>query len=219
MMTFIYYGNVMICFIVSLLVFKYQNGFMLFPWVMGLTVVTEMLTATLAYGFNTNPFIVYHFYAPIHFTLMACFFYQLVDSKSIKKIIQASIVVYIVTSISLTLLFYEFTDFPGLMANMTGLLLILISLYVLLTLEPIYNVSIYKHPVAWVCVGMIVFYTGTFFLNGIYNYLIVTKSPNRILIHSVINNGLNCFMYSCFIVGLICSHRLKKYAHHQPQHH
>ncbi len=112
---------------------------------------------------------------------------------------------------SLTFFFYKLTDFPGLQMNLLGFLLISISLYVLLTLEPIYDIPIYKHPVAWICIGIIVFYTGTFFLNGIYNYLVETKSKSRILIHTIINNGLNCFMYSCFIVGLTCSHLLKKY--------
>ncbi len=206
----IYYCTVLVCFIFSLVVFKYNKGFKVLPWLMGITVVVEVITGILANIYVINPFGFYHFFLPVAACLFVYFFYSINSNTTIRKILLVALSAYIITSLCLTFFFYRLTDFPGLQINLLGFILISISVYTLLTLEPIYNIPIYKHPVAWICLGIIVFYTGTFFLNGIYNYLVVTKSGNRIIIHSIINNGLNCFMYSCFIVGLLCSHALKK---------
>jgi hypothetical protein len=183
----------------------------IFPWLMGLTVVVEATTGILSYGYNINPYWVYHFGAPLLDSLAAYFFYLNIEDRIIKKTLVVVVAAYVITSLALTFFFYQLTDFPGLSTNLAGIIMIGGSLYVLLTLDPIFNIPIYKHPLAWICIGFIVFNTGTFFLNGIYNYLVESKSESRILIHHIINQGLNCFMYASFMVGLICSHRLKKF--------
>ncbi len=207
----IYFALVFVCFLVSLYVHKYDQSLRIFPWLMGLTVIIEAITGILTFRYNINPFWVYHFVSPLLDSLTAYYFYLNIVDKIIKRTLVVVIAAYVLTSLALTVFFYQLTDFPGLPANLAGIIMIGCSLYVLLTLDPIFNIPIYKHPLAWICIGMIVFYTGTFFLNGIYNYLVESKSDARKLIHTIINNGLNCFLYSCFIVGLICSHRLKKF--------
>ena len=207
----IYYLVVAICFIASLIAYKYNRSFKVLPWLMGTSVIVEAMAAVLTFIYGINPFWLYHIYLLVYSGLMTYFFYHLISEPSIKKILVITFFIYIIISLYLTLFFYSLTDFPGLSMNLLGFLLISCSVYVIFTLEPVNNIPLYKHPVAWICIGIIVFYTGTFFLNGIYNYLILSKSKNRVIIHSIINNGLNCFMYLSFIMGLVCSHRLKKY--------
>ena len=207
----IYYSCVFICFLASLFVYKYNKGLQIFPLMTGLIVVVEAIVGILSRVYVTNPFWLYHFFIPVYACFMAYFFYHIIPEQKTRRILLVAVAAYVLTSLYLSFFFYQFTDFPGLSLNMSGFILISFSMYALLTLESVHNIPIYKHPIAWICMGMIVFYTGTFFLNGVYNYLVVSKSQTRILIHSIINNGLNCFMYSCFTVGLICSHRLKKY--------
>lgn len=211
-MWIIYFGFVFTCFLVSLFVHKYNKSLRIFPWLMGLTVVVEATTGILSYGYNINPYWVYHFVLPLLDSLAAYFFYLNIEDKIIKKTLVVVVAAYVLTSLALTFFFYQLTDFPGLSSNLAGIIMIGSSLYVLLTLNPIFNIPIYKHPLAWICMGFIVFNTGTFFLNGIYNYLVQSKSDARILIHQIINQGLNCFMYASYMVGLICSHRLKKFS-------
>ena len=178
---------------------------------LGVIMFTEIISFTLRNVFKTNPFVVYHIMLPLIYGSMALFFYQFIQNKKIKQALFLSVFVLAVFSYTFSICFSSPDSFPGLMINLQGLLIIGISLYVLLTLDPIYDLSIYAHPLFWVCLGSIVFYCGNFFLNGIYNYLVEIGSPLRITTHRIINNGLNCLMYGSFIISFLCSHRLKKY--------
>jgi len=211
-MPYIYYTLLVTSFIVSLLVYRYNKSLTIFSWVLADDVMSDIVAFIMALGFKVNHFIIYHINLPISYALTAYFFYNIINEPTLKKVIIYSVFFYAIVSAGLSIFFYSMKDFPGLQFNLYGFFLILMSAYVLLTLQPIHNIPMYKHPLAWICIGMIVFYTGIFFLNGIYNYLIKTKHEHVVLLHQIINNGLNCLMYIAFTIGLICSHKLKKYA-------
>jgi hypothetical protein len=213
MVTYIVYVFIVfLSFLVSLFAYRYDSRLRFFPWILGSTVLVEILVGILSFGFLINPYWIYHFSAPALGSMMMYYFYLNIRDPLVKKILLTLMVLYVLASLALTFFFYEWTDFPGLPANAGGFILIGCGLFMLLTLEPIHDVPIYKHPIAWISFGVIIFYTGTFFLNGIYNYLVETKNENRLLIHRIINNGLNIIMYGSFTVAFLCSHRLRKFS-------
>lgn len=210
MVKLLYFSSLVVCFLTSLFTYKYNKGLKVFPLLMGTTLAVEIVSHLLSNN-RISPFPIYHFFIPVNGVMFAYIFYYSVDSKSTRKIISIATGLFVTATLLITVLYYRLADFPGIPLNILGIFSIAMSLFVILTLNPIYEIPIYKHPLTWICLGIIVFFTGTFFLNGIYNYLIETRSRERIMVHNIINNGLNCFMYSCFAIGMICSHRLKKY--------
>lgn len=201
-----------LCFLVSLFTYKYIVALKIFPWLLGLGLLTEFLGYAFQNILHIDPFLAYHLSTPLLCLLEGVFYYQAMNEGFFKRILQFILLGFVLASYCLSYFFYHFSGFPGLQLNMGAIILVICSAYVLLTLEPIYHLPIYKHPLAWISMGTIIFYCSIFFLNGIYNYLVQSKSDSRDLIHAIINNGANCIYYSCIIVGLICSHRLKKYS-------
>lgn len=153
---------------------------------------------------------IYHVNIPIYLVLMYLFFRQHIKEPIIKRILLITVVAFVVLATGLSIFFYKSSSFPGIQLNFMGVILIGTCLYVLLTLNPIENIAIYKHPMAWISIGYIVFFSATFFLNGIFNKLGETGSAHRAFFHTVINTLSNCIMYSCFIIGLYFSNRLTK---------
>lgn len=160
-------------------------------------------------------YLIYHATIPLFLILIYNFFKNFIHEIIIRKIVLILIVLNTALAFGLTVFFYDFKGFPGIQLNAMGALMIGINLYVLLTLEPIPRVPIYKHPMAWICLGYIVFFAATFFLNGIYNKLVESSSPYRSLIHLVINRYSNVFLYGCIIIGLWFSNQLTRQANAQ----
>jgi hypothetical protein len=129
----------------------------------------------------------------------------------VKKIISWAAVIYSAGSLILTFFYDQLGDFPEDSITILGVLLIGISLYFLFNLEPIPQVGLYQHPMAWICISLILFYSGHFFLNGIFHFLTENPAPDFLLIHASLSKSLNCLMYFFFLIALLFSHRLKKY--------
>lgn len=109
----LYHIILFVCFITSLVTYKYNKSFKIFPWLMGFTVLIEWSAYVLVYIYVVNPFWLYHFYLPVMGILIAYFLYHLVRENSVKKIVMVLSIVYASASMSLTFFFYQLTDFPG----------------------------------------------------------------------------------------------------------
>jgi hypothetical protein len=216
-------------YFVYLIIFLVTTGMALFlkhyyasiKW-FGYTLLFLLLTE-LVTGYFTRvnrdagfpAYLIYHVTIPVFLILVYIFFKNFIQEPVIRKIVLALIVINTILSIFLTIYFYNFKGFPGIQLNTMGAIMIGMSLYILLTLEPIPRVPIYKHPLAWICLGYIVFFAATFFLNGIYNKLVEDSSPYRSLVHLIFNRYANVFLYSCFIIGLWFSNQLTRKANSQ----
>jgi hypothetical protein len=193
----------------------YHTSFKWFGYTLLFLLCTEFVAGYFTHvnretGFPT--YLIYHASIPLFLILIYNFFKSFIQEIVIRKIVLALIVSNSILSLYLTIFFYHFKGFPGIQLNTMGTIMIGVSLYVLLTLEPIPRTSIYKHPIAWICLGYIVFFAATFFLNGISNKLVESSSPYRSLIHMIFNQYSNVFLYSCIIIGLWLSNRLTRQA-------
>lgn len=189
---------------------QYSSTFKWFRLALVLLLVSELIIALLR---KSIPFIgplIYQINIPLYLIFIYLFLRDHIQEFIIKQFLLITVVAYCVMCLSLSVFFYTVNDFPGIQLNVMGVIIIGMCLYILLTLDPIGNIPIYKHPMAWICLGYVVFFSATFFLNGIYNHLVETNSPLRSKIHLYINTISNCFMYSCFIVGLYLSNALTK---------
>jgi hypothetical protein len=188
----------------------YKKSFRWLGYSLAILLFPEYLVYYIRYIDNTisSPYIIYHINIPLFLILMYNFLKEFINDIIVQKIFLVTVIANTALAFALSYFFYQSKDFPGIQLNIMGTLMIGACLYIILTLEPIPGVPIYKHPMAWICLGYIVFFSATFFLNGIYNKLVETSSPYRSKVHTIINLSSNCFLYASLIVGLIFSNRI-----------
>jgi hypothetical protein len=142
--------------------------------------------------------------------LQGIFFTRFCQDKIFTKLVLTSIPLFVIGSLLNAYMQPSLETFPGLIMNTESVLLILMSGYVLLTLDPVQGQPIYRLPMFWICFGYIAFSGGTFVFHGLYNYMMTVGHPLTKFAQQLINNGLNIFMYVCIIIGLLYSHQLHK---------
>lgn len=186
----------------------------LFPYLLLTSLFAELLVIYIYFILNKKNgeyFIIYHIYIPIDYLFLGLFFYYAFEKQRIKKVISISIPTFMLISIYLSINIIGFRKYPGLNLNIEGCLLILLSIYRLFTLEPNTNISISKHPVFWICTGLLIYNLGGFIFNGYYNFLIETMSPLAKELNYILNKSFNIILYISFSIAFICSNLTKKY--------
>jgi hypothetical protein len=100
---------------------------------------------------------------------------------------------------------YPVMKFPGLNINIEGMLLAVICTGVLFNLDSQAHPQIYQHPDFWICCGLLVFYSGTFFSFGLFSHLLALDEAHALKLFSVVTKPLNLILYGCLITGFLCA--------------
>lgn len=195
---------------------------MLVAWILSIVVCVKgqrrylPLCILLAVGFgmeaavswmysNNLTFVwMYHVYAIVEYALFSAYFMQLASSRY-RLAIMVSVAVFAVMSAIVSYWYYHFNSYPGININMEGILVCLMCIYVLMTLDVRKFDGIQKQPDFWISLGLLVFYGGTFFSNGLYTYLLTIDPVQAKKLFGTINKPLNLILYACFIIGFICA--------------
>lgn len=173
--------------------------------------ISEVLVdATSAFSFNSN--LIYYIYLPFEYLMLTLFFAKSVKMNSSQRIIVFSIPVYLMIYVALLFYYYPKFEYPGMIYNLGCLIIIIWAVIRLFNLEIVDEVSIVKNPLFWICTGLLILYTGVFFYNAVYNYLLHAKSELASSLRLIINMNLNYLFYLAWIYAFICSIRLKKYS-------
>lgn len=147
---------------------------------------------------------IYHIYALFDYTLFSIYFMQLVSPK-FQRWIVASIILFVLISASISYWYYNFKSFPGANINTEGVFICIICIYVLLNLDIRRYDAIYKNPDFWISLGVVIFFSGTFFTNGLYTYLYQIDKQQAIKLFNIVNSPLNLIQYTCYIIGFLCA--------------
>lgn len=67
------------------------------------------------------------------------------------------------------------------------------------------EINIIRTPMFWVCTALLFFYAGFFFYFTAFDYLAYTKSTLNLQVWRLLSRGLNIFLYSFFLIALICN--------------
>lgn len=197
-------------FAVSVFSFKYHRSLYILSILFALGIVTETLFNVFYYLYEKDYFIFYHVYIPLEFLLITLFFYQINNNHKIKTLMITVLPFYVLLVIVLYFGFYTVDDYPGWIYNAGGIFIILWSVITLFNIEPS-NIHILKLPIFWICSGMILFYAGIFSFNGMYDFLLKTNYQLSDNLLYGINKFLNYLLYIFFIIGFVCSNRMKRY--------
>jgi hypothetical protein len=206
-----YIITMVVAFILSLCTWKKIDRKVIYIAAILLTgLVAECIVLFLKAG-KIQHEVVYHIYIPVEYTLFALFLRTKTVNKKIDPFVLWSIPLYIIISISLSVFYYRFMDYPGLNFNIEGFFIIVWSVWLLNSFDEFEETFIFQKPVFWLCLGLIVFFAGNFIFTGYYNHLKNTDKKFADLLNGYINNGLNIFLYITMSISFICSHKTAKY--------
>ncbi|MBA4145542.1 MAG: hypothetical protein C0523_07260 [Cytophaga sp.] len=208
---FIYLTLLALAFIFSIWSKKSDQPLRIFPVLLLFSVLAEATVFVLVFVLGIKPqyLLVYHLYIPIEYTLLSMYFARTIKGR--KTMIAYFILLGVVISLCVYLSLHRgFFSFPGMNLNVAGVVLIVWSVVALFTIKPVVNTAIYKIPVFWISIGFLVYYSGSFFHNFIYEYLKMSENKLAESLNDIINKGSNDVLYICLSIAFICSNRLMK---------
>jgi hypothetical protein len=127
------------------------------------------------------------------------------------KYILVSIPIVVLVFLSISDTYYHFQDFPGINLNISGFLFFLMCTNLLFNLDEKDDTSVLKKPDVWIAFGLLIFYGGTFFYNGVYTKLLNMDQDKALFLFSLINKPLNIIFYLLINIGLLCLIQRKRF--------
>lgn len=210
---YIYYCFLVACFAISLFNYKNDKGLKLISLLLFLSVVTEALVEIFKHwNINkSNHYILYHLFTPIEYTLVAGYYYLNIHSIVIKRALIVSILFFCIISALISFNFLLIGNYPSLNNQINYVLIIASSVVALLQINPNTDEKITHKAIFWIALGFVIYCTGIFFFNSLYNYL---KQKNPLIAKNtfhLINSIFNDILYTLISIGFICSRKVKKY--------
>ena len=207
----IYNTLILFAFLLSLITFlKGHKRFLILSILLLITSFVELLVLELIKKGLAFTWI-YHLFNLLEYSLLSLFLMQSIKSPKIANAIKLSIPMFILVAFLISLFYYRFKNLPGININIEGLLLSVSCTYILLNLEIYRNQSILYCSNFWICLGILIFFGGTFFFNGIYRLIVNLDKTEALRLFSIINSPLNIILYSFIIIGILCLLPNKRY--------
>ena len=154
----------------------------------------------------------HYFYIPLEYILLVLFYKKNTRKSWLKKAMEGSIFFYTALGFSLAIFYYHFQDYPSLVYNVSCLLNTIWIVILLYDIETLENLSITSLPLFWILTALLIFYSGIFFSNGAYNYLLQKDSKLAQLLRQY-NIVLNYVLYLLLTYGFFRSWIIAKYSY------
>lgn len=207
----VYLSVFMLAVIFGVFTRKFHRGLIVLVGLLILGITTEFwVEANKSLQLSSEAFI-YNIYIPLEYLGYAYFFYSINKNGKMRKAIIFSIPLYVI-SIPLLSGFLE-VPIQGLLTEiytLSGILTIIWSIWTLFTISPEEGVKFHAHPLFWICAGLIIFYSGITPFNLMHNNLKTNNTALFEIMSRIIQKGLNIFLYTCFIIGFVCSNQMRK---------
>lgn len=209
---YIYYVLLLASFTLFLIFKKRDRNLKYIGALLLISFLTEVTVEILIQSGRPYYFL-YHFYGLLDYILLVYYLYKNQPVKFIRSVMLWSIPLVFFTCLYLSIFRIGLNNYQGMNIIIRGAILILFSIITLFTFHD--EKPIYRVPVFWISVGLIIFFSGTFFMNGVYNGLIKNYPTDKNYykkLHGIINLGFNYLLYLIFCLAIICSPPKKKYA-------
>ncbi len=207
----IYFTLVIISFLTSLTSYFQKKVFSylkLFPAFLLLTIVVELLVGWLgSRGIPST--ILYNFFSVFEFLFYMYVLREMIRNQKIKKIILYIAWAYALLGVANVLFIQKTGSFNSITYTLGCLLIALFCIYFFFELfQMTHSVNLTRLPAFWICAGLLFYYTCSFPLWGLANFL--TKVPTIITKNiQVILLLLNVFLYSSFTIAFLCRIRVR----------
>lgn len=206
-----YLAILLVCFTVGLLNYKHLNNSTkyIFYFVL-LAVITESVGYYSLYMSSekkVNTF-VFYLYRPFEFLFISMFFYINFKGRLTKNLI--------IFLIPLVVIFYLIFGIPSKLDLISNYKLYLFSFFCFCLFSILYfkqildtELELILNSGFWITTGILIFYSGSFFLSGFINFLAKSNLELARKVFSI-NHVLNIFFYSLVTYGFICQRRLAR---------
>ena len=207
-----YYALLSVSFVMSLLVRRKTQYVPLFVALLATAVLTEFFAAIIHRVDDTPESynLVYHLYVMIDYSITMLIFGHFIVSEKLKKVLRWSITLFL--AICLFFVFKDtFYSHPGVSLNISGTVVILLSVYTLFQIRPHEHQNIFQQPIFWFCTGWIIYYAMTYIFNFLYDYLREVQGEEQTeQLQKYISRTANYLLYSAFIIGFSCLRWMRK---------
>jgi hypothetical protein len=160
--------------------------------------------------FSKSNLWVYNIFLLVRFLFYTHFYYHLIKSTFIKKLIR----IFFIPLITLGLVNYLFLETPHKVDNIA-----IISVHLIITilcliffrevLKAKALITLTKHPAIWISLGAFLYHSATLPFFIFLNYLIKVN-PTLAISCLNINQALNIIMYTLFFISFLCNPQFQK---------
>jgi len=191
----------------SLWLMKYKGlgtDMRILGFTIAITLLIEGYAAYLVFQLTRNLYL-YHLLIPIQYTLFSLVFYQALEGDAPRKAILASIPLYLLTVLLITLHLQtttEFNSYARLLKN--ALLACWALLYYREVFKDLKIIRLHREPMFWISTGLFFYSLGNFFVDGLMNYLLGISFE---LAHALyyVSVFLGYFLYITFLIAFVLS--------------
>lgn len=209
MLAGIYFTMIIISFLTSLTAYFQKDSkryLRLFPLLLIVTIMVE-ICANWLHAHKKPTAILYNLYSSLEFLFYMYILREIIRSARVKKIIFHTAWLYLSLGITNILFIQKITSFNSITYAIGCLLISVICFYYFFELfQQTYSVNLIRQPAFWICAGLLFFYTCSFPIYGLVNFLspdFITKNIQVLIIL------LNVFLYSSFTIAFLCRIRVR----------
>jgi hypothetical protein len=205
----IYFALVMISFLASLTAFFQKptpSYLRLFPGFLLVTIVVEGISTWMFFHGKRSNYL-YNFFSAVEFLFYMYVLREIIQSVKAKKVILYVAWIYALLGIANALFIQKLASYNSVTYALGCLLIALISIYYFFELfQSMSSVSLVRMPAFWICAGLLFYYTCSFPLYSMANFMkaaIIRKNIQFIVLL------LNVFLYSSFTIAFLCRIRAR----------
>jgi hypothetical protein len=210
MLVYIYYFLMLVCFATGCFYLNHMYVKLLVA-LLSFSILTEVVVELI--GKETSRYyFVYHFFIIVEYIFITLILKRWVTNEWVKKIMVASMVVFCIASLIISLYVQDFSFFPSINANIEGLLIITWCIISFFSIIPVENTAIYHLPVFWVTLAFLIYFSGTLGINGVYNSLLSHDEETARKIYGIFNSVSNYVLYILLTIGILCHNQDRRYS-------
>ena len=173
-------------------------------WLVAFSLLVEII------GWHFKVKWIYRFFQPIEYLIIAKYFFKVIQSSKIRKLINVTITLVVVLNMFNIFFYKEFKQLTTYCFLGGAFFLSVWSiLYFKQCFKELYETDFAHNPEFWICTGILFFYAGSFFQMGFTN---IIYSYNKELAQNlyVINHFLNYIFYVMLTYGFICQAKYQR---------
>jgi hypothetical protein len=178
----------------------------MFPVFLFLTIVIELFAIWLASRGTTSTSL-YNFFSVVEFLFYMYVIREIIHSKKVKRLIFHTAWIYALLGVANILFIQKIVSFNSITYALGCLLISILCVYFFFELfQMTGSVNLTQLPAFWICTGLLFYYTCSFPLWGLANFLRKLPIVRNIQFILLL---LNVFLYSSFTIAFLCRIRVK----------
>jgi hypothetical protein len=205
----IYFTLIVVSFLASLTAYFQKNTpsyLRLFPVFLLVTIAVEGISTWMfLHGKTSNH--LYNFFSSVEFLFYMYVIREIIQNAKAKKIILYTAWIYALLGIANALFIQKLIAYNSVTYALGCILIALMCIYYFFELfQAMNSASLVRMPAFWICAGLLFYYSCSFPLYSMANFLKASIIRKNIQVIVIL---LNVFLYSSFTIAFLCRIRVR----------